>query len=135
MYIYIYIHTQTHIGLPQWLSSKESICNAGDAVQSLGQKVSWRRVWQPTPVFLPGVPHGQRILVGYRPKRCKELDTPEATEHTACIYTHIVPVMLCNSCLILCDHMDCSPPGFFVHGISQAGMLECVAISFSKGSS
>ena len=29
--------------------------------------------------------------------------------------------------------MDCSPPGFSVHGISQARILELVAISFSKG--
>ena len=27
----------------------------------------WRRKWQPTPVFLPGKSHGQRILVGYNP--------------------------------------------------------------------
>ena len=31
--------------------------------------------------------------------------------------------------------MDCSPPGSSVHGISQAGMLEWIAISFSRGSS
>ena len=31
--------------------------------------------------------------------------------------------------------MDCSLPGSFVHGISQARMLEWVAISFSRGSS
>ena len=30
---------------------------------------------------------------------------------------------------------DCSPPGSFVHGISQARILEWVAISFSTGSS
>ena len=34
-----------------------------------------------------------------------------------------------------CDSMDCSPPGSSVHGISQARILEWVAISFSKGSS
>jgi len=28
---------------------------------------SWRRKWQPTPVFLPGEFHGQRSLVGYSP--------------------------------------------------------------------
>ena len=28
-------------------------------------KLSWRRKWQPTPVFLPGEFHGQRSLVGY----------------------------------------------------------------------
>ena len=32
----------------------------------------------------------------------------------------------------LCDPMDCSPPGFSVHGILQARILEWVAISFSK---
>ena len=31
--------------------------------------------------------------------------------------------------------MDCSPPGSSVHEISQARILECVAISFSRGSS
>ena len=37
-------------------------------------------------------------------------------------------------CPTLCDPMGCSPPGSSVHGISQAGMLEWVAISFSRGS-
>ena len=36
---------------------------------------------------------------------------------------------------VFCNPMDCSPPGIFVHGISQAGILEWVAISFSRGSS
>ena len=36
-----------------------------------------RRKWQPTPVFLPGEPHGQRSLVGYSPWGCKESDTTE----------------------------------------------------------
>ena len=31
--------------------------------------------------------------------------------------------------------MDCSLPGFSVHGISQARILEWAAISFSRGSS
>ena len=30
-------------------------------------KISWKRKWQPTPVFLPGKSHGQRSLVGYSP--------------------------------------------------------------------
>ena len=37
-----------------------------------------------------------------------------------------------QSCLTLCDHMDCShPPDSSVHGIFQARILEWVAISFS----
>ena len=35
----------------------------------------------------------------------------------------------------LCGPMDCSLPGSSIHGISQAGMVEWIAISFSKGSS
>src|SRR5574337_719605 len=37
-----------------------------------------------------------------------------------------------QSCLTLCDPMDCSPPGFSVHGILQARTLEWVAIAFSN---
>ena len=40
-----------------------------------------------------------------------------------------------QSCLTLCDPVDCSPPGSSVHGIHQARILEWVAISFSRGSS
>ena len=40
-----------------------------------------------------------------------------------------------RSCPTLCDPMDCSPPGSSVHEISQARLLEWVAISSSGGSS
>jgi len=33
-----------------------------------------RSEWLPTPVFLPEEFHGQRILAGYSPWGCKELD-------------------------------------------------------------
>ena len=48
-------------GLPWWLSSKESACNAGN------------------PGSIPGSgrSHGQRSLVGYSPWGHKELDTTE----------------------------------------------------------
>ena len=39
------------------------------------------------------------------------------------------------SCVRLCDSMDCSPPDFAVHRISQARILEWVAISSCRGSS
>ena len=38
-----------------------------------------------------------------------------------------------QSCPILCDPMDCSPPDSSICGISQARILAWVAISFSKG--
>ena len=40
-------------------------------------KIPWRRVWQSTPVFLPGEFHGQRSLVSYSPWGWKESDTTE----------------------------------------------------------
>ena len=40
-----------------------------------------------------------------------------------------------QSCLTLCDLMDCSLPGSSVHGILQAEILQWVAISFSRVSS
>ena len=40
-----------------------------------------------------------------------------------------------QSCLTLCDQMDCSLPGSSVHGVIQARIMEWVAISFSRGSS
>ena len=33
------------------------------------------------------------------------------------------------------DHIDCSPPGSSVHGIFPTRIQECIAISFSRGSS
>ena len=44
-------------------------------------------------------------------------------------------VLVAQSCLTLCNTMDCSPPGSSVCGIFQARILEWVAIPFSKGSS
>ena len=38
-------------------------------------------------------------------------------------------------CPILCDPMDCSPPGSCVHGIFQARVLEWVAMLSSRGPS
>ena len=45
------------------------------------------------------------------------------------------PSEVTQSCLTLCDPMDCSLPGSSVHGIFQARVMEWVAISFSRGSS
>ena len=38
-----------------------------------------------------------------------------------------------QSCLTLCDPIDCSLSGSSVHGIFQARVLEWIAISFSRG--
>ena len=40
-------------------------------------RFSWRRAWQPTPVFLPGESHGQSGLAGYSPWGHTESDMTE----------------------------------------------------------
>ena len=48
--------------------------------------------------------------------------------------SHLCAMSVTQSCLTLCDTMDCSPPGSF-HGILQARILEWIAMPFSRGSS
>ena len=55
---------------------KNMLTSAGDVRDAC---FSWRRAWQPTPGFLPGESHGQRILVGYSLLGCKESDMTEVT--------------------------------------------------------
>ena len=45
----------------------------------------------------------------------------------------MVVVYLLSCVWLFCDPMDYSPPGFSVHGISQARTLEWAAITFSRG--
>ena len=54
---------------------------------------------------------------------------------TAPMHVFKVKVLVTRSCPTLCDPMDCSLPGSSAHGISQARILEWVAIPFSRGSS
>ena len=88
---------------------------------------------------------------------CRELDmTERLSMHTracACAHTHThthththypsesdavlqrSESEVTQSCPIICDPVNCSLPGFSIHGIFQAKVLEWVAISFSSGSS
>ena len=58
--------------------------NKRDVFDSWIGKISWRRTWQPTPVFLAGESHEQKSLEGYSLWDCKELDT---TEQPALLHT------------------------------------------------
>ena len=94
------------------------------------------------------------ILPGLEVKNLGKTD-PESGKYYQCLknhretQNHYIPsfsplrgiLSLCHclacvlSCVCLCNLMDCSPPGSSVHGTFQAGILEWVTISFSKGSS
>ena len=66
------------IGLPRWLSCKESACQCRRCwFDCRVVKIPWRRKWQPTPVFSPRKSHGQRSLAGYSPWGHKESDITE----------------------------------------------------------
>ena len=66
------------MGLSRWLSGKEPACQCRRLkFDPQFGKIPWRRGWQPTPVFLPGKPHGQRSLAGYSSWGRKELDITE----------------------------------------------------------
>jgi len=47
------------------LSGEESACSARGRFEPWVRTISWRRKWQPTPVFLPENSQGQRSLVAY----------------------------------------------------------------------
>ena len=51
------------LGLPCWLSGKDFACQCGRyRFDPWVRKISWRRKWQPTPVFLSRKSHEQRSL-------------------------------------------------------------------------
>ena len=73
------------MGFPGLLSGKEPTCQyRRRRFDPWVRKIPWRRKWQPTLVFLPGKPNGQRSLVGYSPKGCRESYT---TKHTGTLIT------------------------------------------------
>ena len=56
------------VDCPDGSDGKESACNAGDpGFDHWVGKISWRRKWQPTSVFLPGKSLGQRDLLSNNP--------------------------------------------------------------------
>ena len=59
----------------------------------------------------------------------------QTAESIVCLHLYLRCCLVTKSCLNLCDPMDSSLQGSSVHGISQARILERVAISFPRGSS
>ena len=59
--------------------------------------------------------------------------TPSPFDNVFKWHSCVCKCSVTQSCPVLCDPMDCSPPGSSVHGIFQARTLEWVAISYSRG--
>ena len=130
------------------------------SINSLGPHsfLSWR-IWQPGPESLSMLPRGFKALAtGWVRLTRKFCDPASCLSHTVLIcgpargeacrtgpegsWTSNLPLtseeskvcLVTRSCLTLCDPMDCSPPGFSVHGILQARILKWVTTPSPRGS-
>ena len=75
------------MGFPKGLSGKEFTCQCRrQGFDPWVGTISWRRKWQPAPVFLPRKFHGQKSLAGCNPQGHKEsqsvLTTEQLSTHT-----------------------------------------------------
>ena len=74
-------------------------------------------------------------LLGSKPEVTIECTGVETSIQAGIYVSRDKVKVLSQSCPTLCGPMDCSPPGSSDHGISQARILEWVALSLSRGSS
>ena len=77
-------------------------------------EISVNEFWEATSITLVGI--------------CGTCATTDSTNHRPCSTVCVCSVT--QPCPALCHPMNCSPPGFSIHRISQARILEWVAISF-----
>ena len=112
-------------GLSRCLQCKEPACQCRSQKRCWSdpqiRKIPWRRVWQPTPVFLPGKSHGQRSLESYSQWGRKELDTTEATQHMTLLtkpdfiqISSVVPFLSHDSIWHTTLHLVMSPPSLLI---------------------
>ena len=91
---------------------------------TLSSTLAWRISWTEEPGRLLSM-GSQRVRHDWR---THALILCKYDEYYACVNAKLL-----QSCLTLCDPMDCSLPGSSVHGILQASILEWVAIPFLQG--
>ena len=90
-----------HNGFPGGASGKESTCQCRRRKRHGSGRSPGREKWQPTPVFLPEISHGQRGLAGYSPWGLIESDMAEwLSTHT---WTRQRPGALSRSFLCFSD--------------------------------
>ena len=101
--------------------------NAGDnRFNSRVRKISWRRKWQPTPAFLPGISQGQSSLAGYSQMGQKEWDTTQWQHLQMLDEVHKL-----SQSWVSCVFLLYPPGGFsspllnFMVGMSQQGAHHC----------
>ena len=108
----------------------DKLCDNGKSIDfselPFAQSLSW--VWLFVSPWTT-VAHQAPLSLGF--SRWEYLSgLPFPSPMHACIH-----VKWLQSCLTLCNPMDCSLPGSFIHGIFQTRILEWVTVPFSRGSS
>ena len=106
---------------------------------------AWPAFSEPGPLASGNVPQGAPVAAATTADLCKHRVThcddcsglsKEKMSLWSALPSSVTPVgLVAQPCPTLCYPVDCSPPGFSVHGIVQARILEWVAISSSRGSS
>ena len=87
------------------------------------EKISRRKKWQPTPVFLPGKSHGQRSLAGYSPWGHKQVRHNLAIKQRTLRYTvpRVYHALMCKTYL----------PGVLNKTVIQNSLLRLLLIRLS----
>ena len=99
-------------------------------------RIPWRRVWQPSPVFLPGespwteAPDGLQSMGS---QRVRHNSVIKHSMYKICLNSWSESVSHLLSHVWLLAKWIVAQQGCSVHEILQAGILEWVAIHFSRG--
>ena len=119
-------------------SSAESLLSMGTGPTP---SESFRLTFSPKPAFstVSSLVRSSFCLYARFLCTCPSFRPPGPQLHFCPYPLHPVPACCCclasKLCPAPCNPVDCSLPGSSVYGIFQAGILEWVAISFSRGSS
>ena len=97
---------------------------------SFHKTLLWKKLLQPHPCIF-SLPITTQVKA-HSPSSLCPSHGPHVRPHASGMK---VKVLVAQSCLTLCNPMDCSLPGSSIHGIFQARILEWVTIPFSRGTS
>ena len=89
--------------------------------------------WKQCQTLFLGAPKSLQMVIAAM--KLKDQLTPWKESYDQPQFSSVQFSLVAQSCPTLCDPVDCSLPGFSVHGILQARILEWVTIFFSRGSS
>ena len=76
--------------------------------------------------------HSLQVLIYHLSERGLRISVCALGVHLGCVCVCVCAFMCVQSCLTLCNLVGCNLPGSSVHGMSQARILEWVAISSSR---